>query len=128
MREPLRDKGRLLHIQNAIDTILERTEKMTFEDLTADKILFGGIVYYTMIIGEASYKLSKGFKEKFHQTDWEIIANMRHHLVHGYYQVNALDVWNVIQHDLIPLKEQVAQYLSETDWDSWEQQDFDYSR
>ncbi|MBO4612404.1 MAG: DUF86 domain-containing protein [Bacteroidaceae bacterium] len=128
MREPLRDRGRLLHIQDAIDTILERTEKMSYDDLTADKILFGGIVYYTMIIGEASYKLSKVFKEKYTDTDWEIIANMRHHLVHGYYQVNALDVWNVIQQDLRPLREQISKYLSETDWDAWEQQDFDYTK
>ena len=37
MREPLRDKSRLLHIQDAIKTILERAEGLTFEDLTKDK-------------------------------------------------------------------------------------------
>ncbi len=45
MREPIRDKGRLSHIIDAIDTILERTKEMTYEDLIADKIIFGGIVY-----------------------------------------------------------------------------------
>lgn len=99
---------------------------MTYEDLVADKIQFGGIVYYTMIIGEAAYKLSRVFKATFTATNWEVIANMRHHLVHGYYQINAKDVWNVIQYDLKPLREQVALYLTETDWDAWEQQDFEY--
>lgn len=121
MREPIRDKGRLLHIKDAIDTIIERTRGMTYEELVADKVVFGGIVYYTMIIGEASYKLSKVFKDTFTNTNWNVIANMRHHIVHGYYQVNPTDVWYVVQHDLQPLKEQVVRYLTTTDWDEWEQ-------
>ena len=54
MREPIRDKERLQHILDAINTILLRVEGMTLEALMADKIVFGGVVYYTMIIGEAS--------------------------------------------------------------------------
>jgi uncharacterized protein with HEPN domain len=43
---------------------------------------------------------------------------MRHNLAHGYYQVDADIVWSVIQHDLQPLREQVARYLDEVDWDA----------
>ena len=125
MREPVRDKGRLLHIIDAIDTILERTKEMTYEDLVADKVIFGGIVYYTMIIGEASYKLSRLFKDTFTDTNWDVIANMRHHIIHGYYQVNPTDVWYVIQNDLQPLKEQVKRILTDTNWDEWEKAEID---
>ncbi|MBR0046950.1 MAG: DUF86 domain-containing protein [Bacteroidaceae bacterium] len=120
MREPPRDKGRLLHIQEAIKTILERAQGQTFESLTKDKIVYGGIVYYTMIIGEAAYKLSRDFVATYNQVDWDVIANMRHHLVHGYYQVNAKDVWDVIQSDLKPLQDQVTQLLESIDWEEWE--------
>ena len=120
MREPIRDKSRLLHIQDAIKTILERAEGLSFEDLTKDKIVFGGIVYYTMIIGEAAYKLSRDFVATYRQVDWDVIANMRHHLVHGYYQVNAQDVWDVIKADLKPLQEQVTELLESVDWEEWE--------
>lgn len=61
MREPLRDKNRLEHIISAIDIILDRTTEMSFDELIADKLLYGGIVYHTMIIGEAAYKLSHEF-------------------------------------------------------------------
>ena len=44
----------------------------------------------------------------------------RHHLVHGYYQVNPQDVWDVIQNDLRPLRQQVESYINETDWSAWE--------
>ena len=119
MREPLKDKNRLEHIINAIDIILQRAEGMVFEDLTADRIVFAGMVYYTMIIGEATYKLSPAFVGSHPQVNWRVIANMRHHLVHGYYQVSPFDVWDVIQNDLLPLREQIRCILNETDWDKW---------
>ena len=120
MREPLKDKNRLEHIVGAIDVILKRTSNLTFEEFSSDRILFGGIVYHTLIIGEAAYKLSRAFVDSHPQTSWQTIADMRHHLVHGYYQVNPSIVWNVIQKDLQPLREQVACYLAETDWEQWQ--------
>ena len=120
MREPLRDRSRLEHMLYAIDTILDRAERMTYDEMTADKIVFSGIVYHTMIIGEACYKLSPEFVSCHPQVNWRIIADMRHHLVHGYYQVNPRDVWDVIQNDLRPLREQVAGLLKETNWEEWQ--------
>ena len=45
---------------------------------------------------------------------------MRHVLVHDYYQIDSLSVWKVIKEDLQPLREQVASYLADTDWDEWD--------
>ena len=120
MRELPKDRNRLQHIMEAIDTIQERCGGMKREDLTADKVLFGGIVYHTMIIGEAAYNLTKAFCKAHPETPWLQIAKMRHNLAHGYYQVDADIVWSVIQHDLQPLRQQVARYLEEVDWDEWE--------
>jgi uncharacterized protein with HEPN domain len=120
MIEQLKDKSRLEHILAAIDIILEKSNGLTYEGLVADKIVFGGIVYYTMVIGEAAYHLSKAFKEKYNETDWVQITRMRHNLVHGYYQVDPDVVWFVLQDDLLPLREQVTRYIVETDWEEWE--------
>ena len=121
MREAIRDRERLLHIINAIDTILDKVEGMTFEALKADRIVFGGIAYYTMIIGEASYKLTWNFIEKHPDIPWQSIADMRHHIVHGYYQIDVRILWNVIQNDLRPLKSEIEKILAETNWKEWEQ-------
>lgn len=121
MREQVRDKERLLHIVDAIETILLRVEGMTLESLKSDKIVFGGIVYYTMIIGEATYKLTRAFVTKHPNVPWQSITDMRHHIVHGYYQVDALILWSIIQNDMRPLKAQIEKILSETNWDEWEQ-------
>jgi len=120
MREQPKDRNRLQHILDSVDTILDRCEGMTREGLTADKVLFGGIVYHTMIIGEAAYNLTQAFCKKHGETPWIQISKMRHNLVHGYYQVDPDIVWSVIKDDLKPLREQVARYLAEVDWDEWE--------
>ena len=120
MREQPKDRNRLQHMLDAVDTILARCEGMTRESLTADKVLFGGIVYHTMIIGEAAYNLTRAFCKEHSETPWGQISKMRHNLVHGYYQVDPDIVWSVIKDDLKPLREQVARYLAEVDWEEWE--------
>ena len=121
MRERIKDKNRLEHILNAIDTIQSRTAGFTFDELTADKVFFAGIVYFTMIIGEAAYMLTSEFREQHSDLPWDQIVSMRHHIVHGYYQVDESIVWEVIQYDLDPLRQQITRILSETDWSEWEE-------
>ncbi len=46
---------------------------------------------------------------------------MRNFLVHEYFQVDSDTVWEVIHGDIVELKEHVLRYLSDTDWEQWEQ-------
>lgn len=103
---------------DAIKVIQDRTSGMTLDSLMEDKIVYGGIVYYTMIIGEAAYMLTKEFKDAHPATPWRQIEGMRHHIVHGYFQVREDMLWNVIQKDLQPLKEQLLKYMDEKDSNS----------
>jgi hypothetical protein len=48
---------------------------------------------------------------------------MRHVLVHDYYQIKSKEVWKVINEDLLPLRDQISNYISETDWEAWEKQE-----
>ena len=123
MREQPKDRHRLKHMMEAIDTILSRCEGMTREGLTADKVFFYGIVYNTMIIGEAAFSLTQAFQAEHCETPWRRIAKMRHNLVHGYYRVDPDIVWSVIQEDLKPLREQITRYLADVDWDEWEKKE-----
>jgi uncharacterized protein with HEPN domain len=49
-----------------------------------------------------------------------MIVKMRNVFAHDYYKLKIQTVWEVASHDLPILKEQVARYISETDWDEWE--------
>ena len=107
MREKIRDKGRLEHILESIDNVVEFTKGITFEDFINNKILRFAVVKNIEIIGEASYKLSKEIRETNNNIEWEAIIGLRHVLVHGYYQINKERLWKIIQKDLLPLREQI---------------------
>jgi len=128
MREPLRDRGRLEHIIEAIDRLLSRTEGLKIEDLRKDPIYYYGIVKHIEIVGEAAYKLTPAFRDMHPDTPWNKIIAMRHVLVHGYYQISDREVLYVIEDDLRSLRNQIAQYLENTDWSQWEGQDYDYTK
>ena len=121
MREPLRDKNRLEHIEK----VLNAAKGKSCAEFNNDPILFGAIAYYTMIICEAAYMLTKDFKEQHPSTSWRQIEGMRHHIVHGYAQIQKEMLWNVVQEDLLPLKTQLETYLNSTNWDEWETQSLD---
>lgn len=120
MREPVRDRERLEHILEAIDRVLSFAEGKTKEELESDRMNFYGIVKNIEIIGEAAYKLTKAFRIEHPETPWDDIIKMRHILIHDYFQIDEEAVIYVIEDNLRPLREQVARYLAETNWEEWE--------
>ena len=104
MREPIKDKIRLEHIIQAIDALLEGRKQYSFEQAVNDPILFYGFVKHVEIIGEAVYRLSKPFKSSHEEVEWQVIENMRHILVHGYYQIRPQQLWDTVETDIEPLK------------------------
>jgi uncharacterized protein with HEPN domain len=107
MREKIRNKGRLEHILESIDHIIDFTKGVRFEDFEKDIILRFAIIKNMEIIGEASYMLTKEFREQHPEVPWRKVIDLRHVLVHGYYHINEERVWKKKKKDLLPLKEQI---------------------
>ena len=120
MREPLKDRIRLEHITEAADNISRYTSGKTYDDMLADDMMCYAVVYNILAIGEAAYHLTKAFTKEHSETEWDSIIRMRNILAHDYYKLKLQTVWEVVQHDLPPLREQVARYLAEVDWEEWE--------
>lgn len=113
MREKPKDKGRLLHINQAIDYIESFLKDKSAEDFLTDQMLYFAIVKNLEIIGEAAYMLTQDFRNTHTDTDWKEIIHMRHILVHGYYQIDSRIVWVTVKKDLPELKNQIDKYLGE---------------
>lgn len=91
--------------------MLNKTE----QDLIDNSMLFFAVVKNIEIIGEAAYKITNDFKDTHPSTPWRQIIAMRHILVHGYYQVTASEIFNVVENDLPPLLNQLQSYLNEAE-------------
>lgn len=111
MREPERDKGRLLDIIQAADYVISFAEGFSLEELMADKLRYFAVVKNVEIIGEASYMLSSEFKEAHSDIPWKDIVSMRHVLVHGYATVLPELLWQTALEDVPRLKRQIEAIL-----------------
>ncbi|GHT09208.1 DUF86 domain-containing protein [Bacteroidia bacterium] len=115
MREKIRDKDRLGQILEAIENVFEFTKEVSFEEYKSNKILRFAVVKNLEIIGEASYNLTPYLKNNHPEIEWRVIVGMRHVLVHDYYLIRDEVVWNVLQKDLQPLKENISLLLKAID-------------
>lgn len=113
MRERIRDKERLLHIQSAINVLMERKDTHTFEEVVSDPIIFYGYVKHIEIIGEAVYMLTKEYREAHNEVNWDDIERMRHVLVHGYYKIRPDQLWETVQTDIPELKPMIDHFIDD---------------
>ena len=97
----------------AIANVEEFTNGVSAEEFVNSKVLFFAVVKNIEIVGEATYMLTKEFRESHQSIPWLVIEKMRHVLVHGYYTVSPEEVWKTVQEDLPVLKEQLANLLAE---------------
>lgn len=113
MRERPRDKDRLEHIISVINTLQREIRNTDLIRLKDNSIVFFGFVKNIEIIGEASYKLSKEFKESHTEVPWRNIEGMRHVLVHGYYAISPEKLWDVVENYVPKLKPIIERYYEE---------------
>lgn len=120
MREPIRDRERLEHILAAIDRVARYTAGKNYDDLVADDMMYYAVVKNIEIIGEAANMLTSEYQSTHPDTPWKKVKGMRNYIVHEYFQVDDIVVWDVVTNSLPELREQVTRYISETDWEEWE--------
>ena len=125
MREPLKDRERLEHMKTAIDRILRYTSDKSYEDLVSDDMMYYAVVKNIEIIGEAANMLTQAFQQNHPNTPWKMVKGMRNYIVHEYFQIDDIVVWDVVKNNIPELREQVVRYLTETNWDEWEQTKLD---
>jgi len=112
MREPIRDKGRLEHMLEAMDNVNEFTKGVTYEELVGNKILCHAVVHNIQIVGEAAYKLTKEFCAAHPEVLWKDIIGLRHVLVHDYYRIDLPELWIIIHEELPPLRKQIVEMIN----------------
>ena len=122
MREPRKDHERLEHMKTAIDRILRYTSGKSYEDLVSDDMMYYAVVKNIEIIGEAANMLTQSFQQSHPETPWKMVKGMRNYIVHEYFQIDDIVVWDVVKNNIPDLREQVVRYLTTTNWDEWESQ------
>ena len=109
MKELLRDQERIRHIKEACMLLLQQRDNDSLETIKSNPIKFYGYVKLVEIIGKATYKLSKDFKEAHPMVPWKMMEGMLHVLVHDYYMISAEKLWDTITEDIPTLNALLVQ-------------------
>ncbi|MBR2195104.1 MAG: DUF86 domain-containing protein [Salinivirgaceae bacterium] len=119
MRERARDKGRLEDIVEYSNNVTMLIDGYSFDELVADKRTYYSVIKNVEIVGEAAFMLTSDFKKSHPEIPWKVVQGMRHVLVHDYATIDPKELYNTAVNDMKPLRQQVEQIISETDWNEW---------
>lgn len=73
---------------------------MTYDALIEDDVMQLALVKLPKIVGEAASHVSTDGRARAAGVPWQKIVGMRHHLVHGYDQIDYEVVWQVLSKDI----------------------------
>ena len=90
---------------------LSFAEGRTRHELDTDRQLVLAVVKCVEIVGEAAAQVSAETQAELPRLPWQDMIDMRHRLVHAYYDINLDIVWSTLQEDLPPLVERLQAIL-----------------
>ncbi|TRX40359.1 HepT-like ribonuclease domain-containing protein [Flavobacterium restrictum] len=112
MHDKLGNKVRLFHIIDAINEIENYIKDYSLETFVANSMMFNATLRQLEIIGEASNRLSEDLLNENPTIPWARIIGLRNLVIHEYFGVDDLTIWNVIKVNLPVLKEKVTLLVS----------------
>lgn len=91
----------------------EKSSRDNLEDFMEDEDLKRAFVRSLEVIGEAVKKIPEDIRSKYPQIPWKEMAGMRNKLIHEYFGVSYILVWNTVSSDIPVLKNAISKILEE---------------
>lgn len=106
------DRERLLDIKEAIEK-MEKYSSQGYSAFLSEERNQIWVIHYLQVIGEAANYLSDDLTAKYSDIPWADIVGLRNLLVHQYFGIDIVRVWETVEHDIPILKSRVEEILRE---------------
>ena len=104
------DKLYLVHIGECISRIQQYVEDGREAFLTST-LIQDAVIRNLQTLAESSRRIPDSVKTQHSEIDWRGILAFRNILVHDYFGVNIARVWDIVEEDLPPLRDQIEAIL-----------------
>jgi uncharacterized protein with HEPN domain len=94
-------------IHTACLKVLRYTSGMSLDMLLQDDRTFDAVIRNLAIVGEAIRGIPDEFRRQYPEVEWRKIAGFRDVAIHAYPTIDEEIVWDIIQHKVPTLLEQV---------------------
>ncbi|MBW2330363.1 MAG: DUF86 domain-containing protein [Deltaproteobacteria bacterium] len=101
----------LKDIVKACEYIQEFVEGIDFDQFLKDEKTSSAVIQKFGIIGEAVKNIPEFIKQKYPDIAWKDMAGMRDRLIHGYFGVDYVLVWDTIESDIPEIISSISQIL-----------------
>lgn len=108
MQDRLGDKVRLQHILDAILETENYIKDVEIDIFTTNSMMFNATVRQLEIIGEAANRLTEQIQIENTSIPWRQIVGLRNMIIHEYFGIDKVLVWNVVKQNLPELKIKIS--------------------
>ena len=95
-----KDRRRIEHMIEAGETALRFLGNLTAKDLKEDQKSLFAVIRAVEIMGEAAARVSEETRNEHTQIPWRDITAMRNRLIHGYFDIDTVIVWNTVSNEI----------------------------
>ena len=97
--------SRARHILASAEFLRTNLEGLTFDQYLEDQALVMATLYALQVAGEAAIATPDKIKNTHPEFPWQDMRRMRNIIVHEYFRVNLLTVWNAVHNHFLPLEQ-----------------------
>lgn len=105
------DNVYLQDILASIEAIFQYVHDVSEPEFRNNQMMQDAVTRRFEIIGEAASQISAGFKALHPDIEWRLMTDMRNKLIHEYFGVSAITIYQTIFHDLPGLKLKLQELL-----------------
>lgn len=102
---------RIKDIVASIEKIEKYTKNLTSSEFKKNSLVIDAVIRNFEIIGEASSSISLSVQKEHPEIPWKQMTEMRNFLIHEYFGVDVVTVWETSQKYLPDLKSKLKKLL-----------------
>lgn len=104
------DRSVKLYIYDILDSIRrikKYTKGMDYKKFSNDELVVDGVIKNFLVMGEAIKNISPKFMKDNKDIPWKQIIGMRNKMIHEYFGIDLIVVWDTIENSLPSLEKEI---------------------